>query len=190
MGVKEPPRTGVHQGERNKVGIGSFEVSGSIKWFDASKGYGFVEPDGQLPDVLLHVNCLRSGGFMTAPEGARVVCEVVPTPKGLKVLSIHAMDCSTAVNPAALPERTRVVVVTESGWESAIVKWFNRLRGFGFLTRGPDTPDIFVHTETLRRFGIAELRPGQSVLVQYGKGPMGLAATELKPEDAPDPTSH
>ncbi len=43
-----------------------FEVSGSIKWFDASKGYGFIVPDDDLPDVLLHVTCLRRDGHQTA----------------------------------------------------------------------------------------------------------------------------
>ena len=58
------------------------------------------------------------------------------------------------------PARTHVQVTPTSGLERAVVKWFNRLRGFGFLTRGDGTPDIFVHMETLRRFGITELRPG------------------------------
>ena len=70
------------------------------------------------------------------------------------------------------------------------MKWFNRLRGFGFLTRGPRTPDIFVHMETLRRSGFTELRPGQVVLVRYGRGPNGLIAAELKPDNAPGPSSH
>ena len=72
------------------------------------------------------------------------------------------MDESTAVHPAQMPPpRTHVTVTATSGLERAQVKWFNRLRGFGFLTRGEGTPDIFVHMETLRRFGLTELRPGQ-----------------------------
>ena len=69
-----------------------------------------------------------------------------------------------------------------SGLERAIVKWFNRLRGFGFLTCGEGTPDIFVHMETLRRFGMTELRPGQYVLVRYGPGSKGMMAAEIHPE--------
>ena len=95
------------------------------------------------------------------------------------------MDETTAVHPAQLPPaRTHVTVTPTSGLERAQVKWFNRLRGFGFLTRGEGTPDIFVHMETLRRFGLAELRPGQFVLVRFGPGPKGLMAAEVRPEGA------
>ena len=80
------------------------------------------------------------------------------------------------------PARTHVTVAPTSGLERAQVKWFNRLRGFGFLTRGEGTPDIFVHMETLRRFGMTELRPGQFVLVRFGPGPKGLMAAEVRPE--------
>ena len=140
MGAKEPPHLEGHTQRDEEVTVDVFEVSGSIKWFDASKGYGFIVPDEDLPDVLLHVTCLRRDGFQTAYEGARVVCEVLRRPKGLQAFRIRAMDDSTAVHPSQLPQRTHVVVIPESDWERATVKWFNRLRGFGFVTRGGADP--------------------------------------------------
>lgn len=162
------------------------ELTGVIKWFDVAKGFGFIVPDNGLADVLLHVTCLRRDGFQTAYEGARVVVEAVPRSKGLQAFRILSMDESTAIHPAQMPPpRTHVTVTPTSGLERAQVKWFNRLRGFGFLTRGEGTPDIFVHMETLRRFGLAELRPGQFVLVRFGPGPKGLMAAEVRPETGP-----
>ncbi len=166
--------------------VSVIEVAGVIKWFDVAKGYGFIVPDNGMADVLLHVTVLRRDGYQTAYEGSRVVCEALPRAKGLQAFRILSMDESTAVHPAQMPPpRTHVTVNPTSGLERAQVKWFNRLRGFGFLTRGEGTPDIFVHMETLRRFGITELRPGQFVLVRYGIGPKGMMAAEVRPEGGP-----
>lgn len=168
------------------------EISGTIKWFDVSKGFGFIVPDDGSADVLLHVTCLRRDGFQTAYEGARVVCEALHRPKGMQAFRILSMDETTAIHPAQLPPpRTHVTVTPTSGLERAMVKWFNRLRGFGFLTRGEGTPDIFVHMETLRRYGMTELRPGQTVLVRFGPGPKGLMAAEVQPDGGTHgPASH
>ena len=76
------------------------ELSGVIKWFDVSKGFGFIVPDNGMPDILLHVTCLRRDGFQTAYEGARVVCEVLQRPKGLQAFRVLSMDESTAIHPA------------------------------------------------------------------------------------------
>jgi CspA family cold shock protein len=185
-----PDRTTV--GDIGDEAASVIELSGVIKWFDVSKGYGFIVPDNGLPDILLHVTCLRRDGFQVAFEGARVVVEVLQRERGLQAFRVVSMDDSTAVHPAQMPPpRTHVIVTPTSGLERAQVKWFNRLRGFGFLTRGEGTPDIFVHMETLRRFGIAELRPGQFVMVRFGPGPKGLMAAEVRPEGAPvGPASH
>lgn len=166
------------------------EICGSIKWFDVSKGYGFIVPDiAGVPDILLHVTVMRRDGFQTALEGARIVCVVKKGERGLQCIQVKSIDLSTAVHPSELPARTHVVVVPESGLERAIVKWFNRDKGFGFLTRGEGTEDIFIHMETLRRFGLAELRPGQVVLVRFGTGEKGLMAAEIHPDiAAPFPT--
>ncbi|HEV2624630.1 MAG TPA: cold-shock protein [Xanthobacteraceae bacterium] len=186
------PGIGPESAFSDEASSGVIEVAGVIKWFDVAKGYGFIVPDSGMADVLLHVTCLRRDGYQTAYEGSRVVCEALAGPKGLQAFRIISMDESSAVHPAQMPPaRTHVTVAPTSGLERAQVKWFNRLRGFGFLTRGEGTPDIFVHMETLRRFGLAELRPGQFVLVRFGPGPKGLMAAEVRPESGSlGPASH
>jgi CspA family cold shock protein len=171
---------------------GLSEMSGSIKWFDVGKGYGFIVPDDGGSDILLHVTCLRRDGYQSAYEGARIVCEVVSGPKGLQAFRILSMDESGATHPSQLPpSRAHVQVTPEGPAEFARVKWFNRSKGYGFLTRGEGTADIFIHMETLRRFGVTELRPNQVVRVRFGNGPKGLMAAEILPEFGTNvPQSH
>jgi cold shock protein len=186
-----PMTHGETPNESGEHGLDTIEISGAIKWFDAGKGFGFIIPDNGMPDVLLHVTCLRRDGYQTAHEGARIVVEALNRPGGLQAFRIVSMDESTARHPAQVPQRTHVVVEATSGMVRLEVKWFNRIRGFGFLSAGEGTPDIFVHMETLRRFGIAELRPGQFVLVRYGNGPKGLMVAEIRPDDwGAAPSSH
>lgn len=157
------------------------EITGQIKWFDLAKGYGFIKPAGGTQgDILLHQTCVRQSGFKAAYEGARVVCEAVQGPKGLQARRLIALDNSTAQAPEALPPRPgRYVAEPRGPAFDATVKWFNRGKGYGFVSRGPDTPDVFVHMEILRRSGIRELRQGQRVRVRAGDGPKGELAAEI-----------
>jgi len=167
------------------------DISGVVKWFDAVKGFGFIVPEGGGPDVLIHSSCLRRHGVNATFEGARIHCEAVERPRGLQAFRIIDMDESECIRPVERPNRTRVMVVPQGDFEQATVKWFNRARGYGFLTQGEGTRDVFVHMETLRRHGLPELYTGQIVWVRFGQGPKGLMAAEIKFEsDGPSYATH
>ncbi|WP_439814378.1 cold-shock protein [Zavarzinia sp. CC-PAN008] len=161
-------------------------VTGTVKWFDAVKGYGFVAvPDGG-PDILVHLSALRQAGIDTMPEGATMSCEAVRRTKGLQALRILSLDTTTSIpgerNGRAVRRPALAPIVGEGDYERATVKWFNRLRGYGFVSRGEGTQDIFVHMETLRRAGMGEVSPGQAVRVRVGDGPKGPQVADIVPE--------
>ena len=163
-----------------------YRITGFVKWFDTTRGFGFLVPDnGMRRDVLVHLSCLKKSGFDVPPEGAYIECNAIRRNKGYQAVQILKLDTSTAL-PRPARRSADVEVRPESDWVEARVKWFNRPKGFGFVVADEADGDIFLHMKVLRRAGLEEVEPGETLFVRYGRGPRGLMAAEVRrqpPED-------
>jgi CspA family cold shock protein len=164
-------------------------IVGRVKWFDATRGFGFVISDQVEGDVLLHFSVLREHGRRSVPEGATVECVPVRLDRGLQAKKVLSIDTSTALpqpvrSSMPVTERADRKALAESAgaFEPVEVKWFNRVRGYGFVKR-PDEAggeDVFVHMETVRNSHLPELQPGQHLEARIAPSGKGLTAVELR----------
>lgn len=162
--------------------------TGSVKWFDSTKGFGFVTDDEGGRDILLHANVLRNFGHSSVVEGARIVVDVAESARGLQALEILELDLPEASEDVVLrgvPELGIDLSTLKSNepLTPARVKWFDKIKGFGFVNLFGNSEDVFVHMEVLRAYGMAELAQGEAICVRTADGPRGRMAIEIRAWD-------
>jgi CspA family cold shock protein len=168
-------------------------ITGRVKWFDVTRGFGFLVSDEIDGDVLLHFSVLREHGRRSVPEGAVIECVPVRLDRGLQAKRVISIDTSSALPQqprSSMPtgERADRKALADSAgaFEPVEVKWFNRVRGYGFLKR-PDASggeDVFVHMETVRMSHLPELQPGQFLEARIAPSGKGLTAVELRDDES------
>ena len=156
-------------------------VRGQVKWFDTTKGYGFVVGSDGEGDILLHGNVLRVFGFTSVAEGAEIVLRIQTTERGRQ--AVEVLDIVPTAAPADGPVAPLPGPEASGPLEPARVKWFDRVKGFGFVNIYGRPEDVFLHMETLRQYGYGEVVAGDVLAVRVTAGPRGPMVYEVRSWD-------
>jgi CspA family cold shock protein len=181
--------------------IAQASAKGKVKWFNGTKGYGFVTLDDG-GDAFCHASALQAAGHAELPPGATIVCDLADSPRGLQVVAVHEVDISTAEAPSRGPRRDfgggggrfgdrggfGGGGFRDAGRDSGPagpmvegkVKFFNDQKGFGFVMPDTGSGDIYLHASALRRSGISAVEPDQRIRYSTRQGNKGVEVDRVE----------
>jgi len=132
------------------------EGTGTVKFFNANKGFGFIQQDGGGEDVFVHISAVERAGLEGLAEGQQLKFQLVD--RGGKV---SASDLEVVGEVIAVEKRDAAPQRQLTGERATgTVKFFNAMKGFGFITRDDGQPDAFVHISAVERSGLSGLNEG------------------------------
>lgn len=161
-------------------GAAPVRVTGTVKWFDPVKGFGFVVSDEGGTDILLHVNVLRNFGQSSVADGARIELLAHHTERGVQAASVVSITPPEGISPK-LPDIVELDrdEVAKTPLLAARIKWFDKGKGFGFANVFGRSEDVFVHVDVLRQSGLSDLAPGEAIAMRVIEGKRGQMAAEV-----------
>jgi CspA family cold shock protein len=151
-------------------------VEAIVKWFNADKGYGFVELTSGGGDAFLHLKTLRQTGRETLPSGAKLRAVVRSGSRGAQVVRVIEVDVTSDVERPERPPRRPAPDMSTAFDLTGKVKWFDGARGFGFVASDDFGKDVFVHSSILGAAGVSSLAEGQPVSMRVVETPKGREA--------------
>jgi len=148
------------------------EITAVVKWFNPTKGFGFVQPTDGSPDAFMHVSVVERSGLNSLPQGATIICDLCAGQKGPQVAAVHRVE--------SLPEAPPHNEGGEASEVDGTVKFYNGEKGFGFVVPDGGGKDVFVSARVLERAGIRDLEPDQRLRMMTRMGQKGPMADSVE----------